>query len=240
VRVDVVEPYRTIHVTADAAGGAAIGLDLELRARTAPYGLRRGRLLDDHGRLLWDQSHMFQSVEASGTYTVGGTTRSVDGWWGQRDHSWGVRDHGRIPLWMWLAIQLPDGMLGVWSWEVANGARVFTDGCFAPADGTEPVPVVRFEHDLRWQSGGTAVEWGTTTDKGAVDGLAGHVEFVLADGRRVGIDGEGSWCMPYGPFHGGGQHLMAVRTDDGREGVAAYEVTGRDHHRFFPTALTQA
>jgi hypothetical protein len=33
---------------------------------------------------------------------------------------------------------------------------------------------------------------------------------------------------------------MAVRTDDGREGVAAYEVTGRDHHRFFPTALTQA
>ena len=58
---------------------------------------------------------MFQSVEASGTYTAGDTTRSVDGWWGQRDHSWGVRDHGRIPLWMWLAIQLPDGMLGVWS-----------------------------------------------------------------------------------------------------------------------------
>ena len=37
--------------------------------------------------------------------------------------------------------------------------------------------------------------------------------------------------------YGGGQHLMAVETDDGRRGTAVYEVTGRHHHRFFPTPL---
>jgi hypothetical protein len=238
VTVDVVTPYRDIRVTADAAAGAAVGLDLRLTARTQPYGLRRGRLLDGAGLLLWDQSHMIQSVEAAGSYTVGGETRSVDRWWGQRDHSWGVRDHGRIPMWMWLAVQLPDGMLGVWCWEEANGARVYTDGCFAPEGGADPVPVVRFEHDLHWQTGGVDVDWGATTETGTVDGLAGRVDVGLADGTRVGLDARGNWCMPYGPFHGGGQHLMAVRADDGREGVASYEITGRDHHRYFPTPLS--
>jgi hypothetical protein len=180
---------------------------------------------------------MIQSVDAAGTYTSGGETRSVDGWWGQRDHSWGVRDHGRIPMWMWLAVQLPDGMLGVWCWELANGARIYTDGCFAPAGGGEPVPVVRFDHDLRWQTAGSAAPWGATREMGEIDGLAGTAHFELADGQHVTLDATGEWCMPYGPFHGGGQHLMAVRTDDGRAGVASYEITGRDHHRYFPTPL---
>ena len=65
---------------------------------------------------------MFQSGTYNGTYTVGGTTYEVDDWWGQRDHSWGIRDHGRCPLWMWFQVQLPDGFLGVWHWELANGA----------------------------------------------------------------------------------------------------------------------
>jgi hypothetical protein len=216
----------------------AVMLDLDVSARTRPYGLRRGRLLADDGGLLWDQSHMFQSIAVEGSYTVDGTARPIAGWWGQRDHSWGVRDHGRIPLWMWLAIQLPDGMLGVWNWELPNGARIYTDGCWAPADGSEPIPVVGFEHDLEWLVDGEPATWGTTTATGTVTGLSGRVRFVLANGQQVGVEGDGEWCMPYGPFHGGGQHLMAVRTDDGREGVAAYEVTGRDHHRFFPTPLS--
>jgi hypothetical protein len=28
-----------------------------------------------------------------------------------------------------------------------------------------------------------------------------------------------------------------VETDDGRSGMAVYEVTGRHHHRFFPEPL---
>ncbi|HVC68720.1 MAG TPA: hypothetical protein VNC61_00510 [Acidimicrobiales bacterium] len=230
VSVVIEEPFRRVRVVVEASDG--FEADMTFQARTDPYALRRGRLLDDQGALLWDQSHMIQSGTFTGRYRKGDVEGSVSGWHGQRDHSWGVRDHGRIPCWTWFAIQLPDGMLGVWCWELANGARIFTDGCWAPADGGPAVPVVDFRHDLHWtDAAGRAVEYGT--DGGAVDGLSGTVVFGLADGRTVTVRGAGRWCAPYRPFYGGGQHLMAVETDDGRQGTGIYEVTGRDHHRFF-------
>ena len=124
--------------------------------------------------VVWDQSHMLQSGTYNGTYTVGGTTREVDGWVGQRDHSWGVRDHGRCPMWMWLQVQLEDGFLGVWHWELANGTRIYTDGCWAGTDMSDPVPVVDFHHDLAWTAGdGAAAGYG---EQGAlVAGLRGYV-----------------------------------------------------------------
>jgi hypothetical protein len=234
VSVVIEEPFRQVRVVVNDADG--FDADLAFAARTVPYALRRGRLLDDEGALLWDQSHMIQSGIFSGSYGRDGTGASVEGWLGQRDHSWGVRDHGRIPCWTWFAIQLPDGMLGVWHWELANGARIFTDGCWAPADGGPPVAVVDFNHDLHWtDAAGVVVDFGP--DGSSVAGLSGTVVFTLADGRRVVVEGSGRWCAPYGPFYGGGQHLMAVETDDGRRGTAIYEVTGRHHHRFFPVPL---
>jgi len=234
VTVEVEEPYRRLRVDVEESSGFSAHLRFE--ARTAPYGLRRGRLRHEDGSLLWDQSHMIQSGTFSGSYRRGDAEFEVDHWMGQRDHSWGVRHHARIPLWMWLAVQLPDGMLGVWHWELADGAPVFTDGCWAPAGGGAPVPVVAFRHDLHWTgAGGEPVAFGTTGDE--VTGLAGEVEFSLADGRGIRLHGTGSWCAPYGPFYGGGQHLMAVEADDGRRGTAVYEVTGRHHHRYFPTPL---
>ena len=83
--------------------------------------------------LIWDQSHMIQSGNFNGTVVHGGRTIEVVDWWGQRDHSWGIRNHARCPFWIWLAVQLPDGMLAVWNWELANGARVFTDSDGATA-----------------------------------------------------------------------------------------------------------
>jgi hypothetical protein len=234
VSVEVVAPYQSLRVRVAPEGG--FEADLAFRARTLPYGLRRGRLLDDDGSLLWDQSHMIQSGFFEGHYRQGDKTGTVDGWIGQRDHSWGVRDHGRIPLWMWLAVQLPDGMLGVWHWELANGQRVFTDGCWAPADGSPPVPVVDFHHELHWtDEGGKPADYGA--DGAAVAGLSGWVTFELAGGRNVRLRAEGRWCAPYRPIYGGGQNLMAVETDDGRTGTAVYEVTGRHHHRYFPVPL---
>jgi hypothetical protein len=175
---------------------------------------------------------MIQSGQWSGRYAVDGRSHEIENWWGQRDHSWGIRDHARCPLWIWLAIQLPDGMLAVWHWELANGARIYTDGCFAPADGGEPVPVVDFRHELSWtDDDGKPVDYGR--DGEAVRGLSGRVEVALAGGEVVGVEGEGRWAMPYGGL-GGGQHLMRVRTDDGRSGSAIYEVTGASHHRYFP------
>ncbi|CAN5449781.1 hypothetical protein BH18ACT1_BH18ACT1_11420 [soil metagenome] len=233
VRIDIVEPYRTVRLRVEDDPAAAFTCDLTFTARTAAYGLRRGTM-KARSEVIWDQSHMFQAGTYSGTYSVGGTTHPVDTWWGQRDHSWGIRHHARCPMWMWLIVQLPEGMLGVWHWELAEGATVYTDGCFAPVGDGDPVPVVGFRHDLGWTDGdGRPADYGR--DGEGVRGLAGRIEVDLADGTTMGVEGAGTWAMPYGSM-GGGQHLMAVRTDDGREGSAIYEVTGASHHRYFPVA----
>jgi len=230
-RVEIVKPYQEIRLWADPAE-CALGLDLTFTARTRAYGLRRGTMRAGH-ELLWDQSHMFQSGEYSGTYTVAGTTYSADGMWGQRDHSWGVRDHARCPLWLWFQVQLPDGFLGVWHWEYANGARVYTDGCWAAADGSDPVPAVDFAHELEWAGAdGAPVAYGANGE--AVAGLRGTATWTLEDGRRVTVEADGSFDRPYEPFQRGGLNQMRVRTDDGREGTAIFEVTGSHHRRYFP------
>jgi hypothetical protein len=231
-RVDVVRPFEEIRLSADESEGAGIGLDLTFRARTRPYALRRGtmRAGDD---VVWDQSHILQSGVYTGSYSFGGSTFDVDGWIGQRDHSWGIRDHARCPLWMWLQIQLDDGFLGVWHWELADGARVYTDGCWASTDGSEPIPVVDFRHELSWRDArGGPVGYGK--DGGVVTGLAGTSTFRLRDGRTVTVEATGAFDRPYEPFARGGLSQMRVRTHDGRYGSAIYEVTGARHHRYFP------
>jgi hypothetical protein len=230
VTIDIVEPYKTVQLHVDDAPGA-VGLDLTFTARTRAHGLRRGTMKAGH-ELIWDQSHMIQSGTYNGTITHGGTTHDITDWWGQRDHSWGIRDHARCPLWMWLAIQLPEGMIGVWHWEYPNGARVYTDGCFAPTGDADPIPVVDFRHDLHWiDAAGKEVSY--DRDGEAVTGVAGHVDLVLEGGRTIGIDAEGRWAQRYGPV-GGGLNEVTVRTSDGAEGTAIYELTGAHHHRYFP------
>lgn len=231
VTIDIVEPYRSVRLRVADVPEAPVSMDVTFTARTAAYALRRGTMKAGH-ELIWDQSHMVQSGEYRGWFRRAGKTVDVDGWWGQRDHSWGIRDHARCPMWQWFAIQLPDGMIGGWHWEYANGARVFTDGCFAPAGGAKPVPVIDYRHDLHWlDAGGRRTSYGRDGEN--VDGLEGRLEFTLEGGRRIGVEGRGRWAARYGPY-GGGQNLLAVRTDDGREGVAIHEITGGHHHHFFP------
>ena len=234
-RVEIVRPWEEIRLYADPAQGAAIGLDVTFRARTQPYGLRRGtmRAGDD---VVWDQSHILQSGVYTGSYSVDGTTYDVDGWIGQRDHSWGIRDHGRCPLWMWFQLQFDDGFLGVWHWELADGARIYTDGCWAGADGSDPVPVVDFRHRMSWVGAdGTPARYGANGDD--VVGLAGHCQFWLSNGQEITVEAEGTFDRPYEPFHRGGLSQMRVRAADGREGTAIYEVTGARHHRYFPDTV---
>jgi hypothetical protein len=230
-RVEVVRPYEELHLWADP-DRCTIGMDLTFRARTKPYGLRRGTMRAGH-ELIWDQSHLFQSGTYDGTYTVAGTTYEVDQWWGQRDHSWGIRDHSRCPLWLWFQVQLPDGFLGVWHWELANGAHIYTDGCWAGVDGSDPVPLIGFEHDLDWiDDGGASTRYGQHGE--TVAGVRGSATFTLEGGRRITVDADGNFDRPYEPFQRGGLNQVQVRTDDGREGTAIFEVTGSHHHRYFP------
>ena len=231
--VEVVRAWDEIRLWADPAQ-APIGLDVTFRARTKPYALRRGtmRTADE---VVWDQSHILQSGVYSGTYTVDGVVRPVDGWVGQRDHSWGVRDHGRCPMWLWLQLQFDDGFLGVWHWEYENGARVYSDGCWAGVDGSDPVPVIDLVHDLHWlDADGAPATYGEHGD--TVARLAGTCTFTFEGGRRLTVEADGRFDRPYEPYHRGGLSQMRVRADDGREGTAIYEVTGSRHHRYFPDA----
>ena len=195
-RVEVVTPWEEVRLWADP-DTSAIGVDLVFRARTRPYGLRRGtmRAGDD---LVWDQCHILQSGTYSGTYTVGGQVHEVDGWIGQRDHSWGIRDHGRCPLWLWFQIQLDDGFLGVWHWELADGAPVYTDGCWAGAGRQRPCRRSSASSTTSTGSGtgpdmtsvdaaGAPAAYGEHGE--AVAGLAGHVP--LHAGRRARHRGRG-------------------------------------------------
>jgi hypothetical protein len=233
--VEIVRPFEEIRLRSDPAK-TSIGLDVTFRARTQAYGLRRGTI-QHRGQTIWDQCHILQSGTYHGTYTAGGATRKVDGWLGQRDHSWGVRNHLRCPAWLWFQIQLADGFLGVWHWELSDGSSIYTDGCWAPADRGEPVPVVAFDKgDLRWvDADGKPAAYGT--NGAGVAGLLGEVAFALAGGRTIRVAAEGTFARPYEPFHRGGLNLMKVRTDDGRTGTAIYEVTGARHHRWFPDTV---
>jgi hypothetical protein len=235
-RVEVVRPFEELHLWADPEV-AAIGLDVTFRARTQPYALRRGTMRAADG-VVWDQSHILQSGHYIGTYTVGGSSHEIDEWAGQRDHSWGVRDHGRCPLWLWLQLQFDDGFLGVWHWELPNGARVYTDGCWAATARSDPVPLVDLAHQLDWvDATGTPTDYGT--DGAAVAGLAGRCTFTLEGGRRITVEAEGTFDRPYEPFYRGGLSQMRVRADDGRQGTAIYEITGARHHRYFPDTVVE-
>ena len=241
VTIDIIEPLKKVRIQVVESPATSATLDITFTARTQPYQLRRGTMKAGH-EIVWDQSHMFQSGTYNGTYTYKGQTHNVENWWGQRDHSWGIRAHGRCPMWMWLAIQLPEGMLGVWNWEYPNGARVYTDGCFAPSDGSDPIPVIGFEHDLQWQDeNGNETSYDRFGEN--VRGLGGVVHFTLQGGRKITVTAQGKWAQRYsditnrtGAALGGGLSEMVVTTSDGTKGTAIYEVTGSWHHKYFPLA----
>ena len=241
ITIDVVEPLKKIRLVAAASDATPVSFDVNFTARTAPYQLRRGTMKAKH-EIIWDQSHMFQSGIYNGSYTYKGKTTQIDNWWGQRDHSWGVRSHARCPLWMWMPIQLEEGMVSVWHWEYPNGARVYTDGCFAPADGSEPIPVIDFQHDLHWLDAAcTPVSYEKFGDE--VVGLGGTVVFTLQGGRKISVEANGRWAQRYSQIAnradnvlGGGLSEMQVKTSDGTSGTAIFEITGQFHHKYFPIA----
>ena len=99
----------------------------------------------------------------------------------------------------------------MWNWELPNGARIYTDGCFAPAGDDDADPVIDFRHDLHWiDESGNEVSYGRDGDN--VTGVAGHVDITLEGGRTIGLDAEGRWAQRYGPL-GGGLNEMTVRSE---------------------------
>ena len=134
---------------------------------------------------------------------------------------------------MWLAIQFPEGMVAVWHWELTNGAgSTPTAVSLRPTEATHRRD--RFRHDLTGSTA-TAGPFPTIATASHVVGLAGHVTLGARRRSRDRIEAEGRWAQRYGPV-GGGLNEMRVRSADGSQGTAIYEITGAHHHHYFPVA----
>jgi hypothetical protein len=179
--------------------------DIEWRART-PYWLSEVSVAND-GEIPTRFDHLVQSGRYTGTVTIDGVARSVDGWYGQRDRSRGVRTmSGGQGLHIWFQSQFPDRSVGFLLVEDRQDGRMLLEGAVLHEDGlVDDVADVR--HALVFDG---------------LDLKSGTVEVTTESGARYEIDADAS--------AGGG--LMSGAGYGGRHG----RPMGRDHieHDVYP------
>jgi hypothetical protein len=92
IRIEVVEPLRTLKVTLARSEGLACELTFEGRA----FPIEEPRFLKRNGpRVFMDYTRLTQNVRVSGWLEVDGDRRPCGpGWVGTRDRSWGIRPVG--------------------------------------------------------------------------------------------------------------------------------------------------
>ena len=129
---------------------AAIGLDLTFRARTQPYGLRRGTMRAGrrrrvgpvphpavghlHGHLHRRRRRATRSTAGSASATTRGASATTAA--------------ARCGCGSSSSSTTASSASGTGSSPTAP--RVYTDGCWAGTDGSDPIPIVDFTHDLEW------------------------------------------------------------------------------------------
>ena len=179
-RVEVVRPCEEIRLWADpeqCARSASTSPSGPAPSRTGCGGARCAPATT----LVWDQSHILQS----GTY---------DGHLHRRRHDPRGRrlDRPARPLVghprprpLPAVAVVPDparrrasSACGTGSCRTAR--RVYTDGCWAATDGSDPVPLVGFEHDVEWVGA-----------DGAAVGYGEHGETVVGLARPVRVHARG-------------------------------------------------
>jgi hypothetical protein len=96
IRIDVVEPLRVLHLTADR-NAQGIGADLTFRARTVAVEEPRQRIVGDDGIPVMDHTRLTQWGTWEGRIWIDGVTIEVDPdrTVATRDRSWGVRGVGK-------------------------------------------------------------------------------------------------------------------------------------------------
>lgn len=176
VRVEIIEPLRTIRVVVDASTHG-IGCDLVWQARTV--AVEEDRFLRHSGpRLTMDYTRMTQFGTWEGTLVVDG--REIDiapaTVLGTRDRSWGIRPIGEaeggapaqsVPqfFWLWAPLNFDDGATHFDVNETASGDRWHQSGFDLPAlVGGDPVldtggldasaqPMRAVDWDIDWEPG---------------------------------------------------------------------------------------
>jgi hypothetical protein len=91
IRIEVVEPLRTLKVIVEKADGIAAEITFDGRA----FPIEEPRFVKRNGaRLYMDYTRLTQNARVSGWVEVDGERRTLDGWLGTRDRSWGIRPVG--------------------------------------------------------------------------------------------------------------------------------------------------
>ncbi|MEM9713784.1 MAG: hypothetical protein AAGA17_16310 [Actinomycetota bacterium] len=176
VRIEVVEPLRTLRVIVD---DDELGADLTFEARTAAWEEPRFTRYGHDTRLVMDYTRLTQWGRWSGSVEVDGERIVVDELdvVGVRDRSWGIRSvgegetgvPGRAPqfFWLWAPLHFDDYCLHFACNDSADGIPWYTSGVVlpdvAPGGATwgpdAPGAAVRaVDHEITWRPGTRRVE----------------------------------------------------------------------------------
>lgn len=194
IRVDVVEPLRTLRVLVDAPN-EGISAELTFRGRSAPVEEPHFFHQIDH-RVLMDSTRLTQFGRWEGWIEAAGRRWSCSpaDTWGVRDRSWGIRPVGEraatgAPMgdpqfyWLWAPVSFASFATHADVNELADGTRWHESGFVVP--DTEPAVVASaVDYDVRWRRGGrqiAAFEVSLTTPDGpAVVRLEPCYDFVMS------------------------------------------------------------
>jgi hypothetical protein len=188
--VEIIQPLRTSRIFAKA-NELGFTFDITFEGRTFPF--EEPHFLRFAGaRRVMDYTRMTQHGRASGTLTVGGSTRTLapDRWWAVRDHSWGIRPVGggeppsappssSVPggfYWQWSPVQFDDVCLMYTCSEEADGSRWHSAAelLFPFDSGRSPESLRVVSHDLHLKPGTRLFD-------------RGSLELAHADGSPVRI-----------------------------------------------------
>lgn len=172
IRVEVVDPMRSLRVTVDAPE-QGLEADLTFDARTAAIEEPR-QVLMDRTRVVLDTCRYTQFGRWRGTLRTGGQSVEVrpEAFAGTRDRSWGVRPlSGATPAapattisgiwWLWSPLQFDDHCLHLALSEDPTGRRTLETGVVArelgdrrPWDAEDTLEHARrVDWDLTWEPG---------------------------------------------------------------------------------------
>lgn len=218
---EVVDPLQTWRLRV-APNPTGVELDVLWQARTAPWFEAVEVATTGAQNTAFD--HLVQSGRYTGTLTVDGESRDVDGWYGQRDRSRGVRTlAGGQGIHCWFQAQFADRSVGFLLVEGRDQSPMLLQGAVMGEDGSlDTITAVR--HDLRFDEnldlvGGTIV---VTTEAGD--------EYRIAADARV----TGGGYMAGGGY--GGHHGKAVGRDHQESDV--YPLDGSVNQRTLDSSLT--
>jgi hypothetical protein len=162
IRVDILEPLKRWRYSCEP-NDSGISFELEYEARNLPYQINQPPVRKN-GRLIHHDVYVFQPGYYTGRVTLDDQTFELDRVAGQRDRTWGLRaaGEGQLPhgLLAWLDAEFDDVSILAHIRDRGDDVPQVRDGAVYHDNGPV-VPIVEFEHDLRFDYKTRQFEGGT-------------------------------------------------------------------------------